>query len=564
MALAHAARPQPRRQPSRYRQIVEILVRHGLGYMIGAIEPPKWVPVRGRSSTQTRPGERCTPPERLRRAIEELGPTFIKLGQILSTRGDLLPRPYLDELAMLQDGAPPIPPDQVHETLLAELGRPIEDAFATFDMTPLASASIGQAHTATLLDGTEVVVKLRRPNVVERVEEDLHILLSLAAKASHHGQASEFYDLVGITQEFAQTLRQELDYLHEGHNVERFAANFADDPGVRIPRVYWETTTARMLTLERIRGIKISDVEALETAGLDRREVAEHASRILLTMILEQGFFHADPHPGNIFVEADGRVALIDFGMTGQVEGHTRELLIQLMLSISRQDASRLADVVLELGMARAHVDRNALRRDLQRVLARYYGRPLGDVKFSAFLGELLDIIRRFHLRLPSDLALLIKTLAMCEGLGVRLDPMFDFMTVYAPYAEQVIRRQFSFQRWAGQLALAGIDAMDLWLQLPQRLGHILGDIERGGFEINVQPQSFEPYLNRLEQLVNRLILGILAAAWTISVGLFVAAYHPAGLGFLSGILFLLVLALGAGFGNYVLFLTLRNRRRAK
>lgn len=563
MAITTAARAPENtgNHHKRYRQIVEIIGRHGLGFILGPHGPEELIPFR-QSASSSRGAHHISRPEHLRLAIEELGPTFIKLGQIMSTRGDLLPAPYLDELVKLQDGVPPMSSEDVRRTVEEELGRPIEDAFATFDIRPLASASIGEAHAATLHDGTEVVVKLRRPGVVEQVEEDLRILMDLAVMAERRWVVAKQYDLLAISQEFAQTLREELDYLHEGRNVERFADNFAADPSVHIPKVYWDTTTARVLTLERINGVKISEVEALEAQGLNRREVADHATRVLLTMILEYGFFHADPHPGNVFVEPDGHIALIDFGMTGELDDAAQSILLRLLLSISRRNAGQLADVVLELGHTRVHVDRNGLRRDMQRMLDRYCDLSLGEVKLSAMLNELLTILRWHQLRLSPDLALLVKTLGMSEGLGVRLDPTFNLMNVYIPYIEELMKRRFSVKRWAGQLMLAGIDALEMAMALPQQLRHVLGDIERGGFEVNIQPQSFEPFLDRMEQLTNRLTLGILAAAFTVGLAVLVSAYHPANLDVMAEILFVMVLVLSGGFGTYILMLILRSRHR--
>ena len=500
----------------------------------------------------------------MRKAIEELGPTFIKLGQILSTRGDLLPQDYLAELEKLQDGAPSIPPAIVRSILVEEFGRPVEEVFASFDFQPLAAASIGQAHCATLPDGTGVVVKVRRPGVDERVEMDLHVLLDLALRASKHWSAARFYDLYGITQEFAQTIRTELDYLHEAENAERFGENFADDPGVHIPRVCWEQTTMRVLTMERIHGMKINDVRAIKAAGLDRSDIARRAAQALLKMILDDGFFHADPHPGNIFVEADGTIALIDFGMVGHVDVSTKDLLVRLVLCMASNDASRLADVLLDLSTAHVHVDRNSLKRDLQRILERYLGRSLGDVKLSAFLGELLSVVRRHHLRLPADLALLVKTLGMDEGLGVALDPRFDMMEVYVPYAEAYLRRQFSPRAWLKSMTIFGLDSLQMGMELPRQLHRILGDIERGGFEVNVQPESFDAYLARIEVLANRIILGILAAAFTVGMALLVAAYHPSGFDGFAHVLFLLVLVLSGSFGTYLLALIVLSKRRSR
>ena len=271
-----------------------------------------------------------TRPEHLRCALEELGTTFIKLGQILSTRADLLPPEYLAELSKLQDAAPSVPFEALRKVLIAELGQPIENAFLHLEPEPVAAASIGQAHAGTLLDGTEVIVKIRRPGVVEQVHEDLEILKELATTASRHWEFADRYDLVGIVDEFSETLLAELDYIREGHNAERFAANFAGESRIHIPRVYWETTTSRVLTLERIRGTKINDLVSLDKQGIDRSDLAEFATDVVMRMVCEDGFFHADPHPGNFFIEPDGSIGLIDFGMVGILEERTQEHLADL------------------------------------------------------------------------------------------------------------------------------------------------------------------------------------------------------------------------------------------
>ena len=253
-------------------------------------------------------------------ALEDMGVTFVKLGQILATRADLLPPDYQAELAKLQDRARPLPAGTVEKAIQDELGAPPAELFGSFDTEPLAAASIGQAHAATLKDGFEVVVKVRRPGAVEQVEEDLAILAELAAVASRRWEIAEQYDVVGLAQEFEQTLTAELDYVREGRNAERFARNFVDHPDVHIPRVFQDTSTARVLTLERIHGVKIDDLAGLEAAGIDRHDLAERAARVVLKMVFEDGFFHADPHPGNFFIEDGGRIGLIDFGMVGSLD----------------------------------------------------------------------------------------------------------------------------------------------------------------------------------------------------------------------------------------------------
>lgn len=418
----------------RLRQIGSAAARHGLGYLTGPAGLGRLAPLhRGWLGHERRPSP-YTRPEHLRLALEELGTTFVKLGQILSTRGDLLPPEYQIELAKLQDAAPPVPAAAILETVGAELGCDSGAVFATFELRPLAAASIGQAHAATLLDGSEVVVKVRRPGVVAQVEEDLAILARLAARAARRSRVARRYDLPGLTAQFAGTLRAELDYVQEGHNAERFAADFGDDPSVHIPAVQWDATTSQVLTLERLRGVKVSEARALDATGLDRAALARAAASISLRMVFEHGFFHADPHPGNFFIEPDGTIGLIDFGMVGAVDETTRRRLSALLAGFATGDGDTLVEGVLALGAASATVDRARLRDDLLRLAADQIDRPLGDVSLGSLLSEILTVVRRHHLVLPADLALLVKTIAMCEGVGAQIDPSFRLASVILPF----------------------------------------------------------------------------------------------------------------------------------
>ncbi|HEU5423655.1 MAG TPA: AarF/ABC1/UbiB kinase family protein, partial [Nitrolancea sp.] len=466
------------RQLRRYRQIADVLARHGLGFLIDLFGLERFLPqYRGFLGRQPR-ARAYTRPEHLRLALEELGPTFIKLGQILSTRPDLLPPAYQAELAKLQDAAAPIPFAAVRETVESELGRPIEELFASFEETPLAAASIGQAHAATLHGGVDVVVKVRRPAAVEQVEVDLAILLNLATVASRRSQLAEQYDLVALVEEFAATLRAELDYEREAHNAERIAASFADEPGLQVPRVYHQLSTQRVLTLERIRGIKISNLAALEAAGIDRAALANDAARMVLKMALEDGFFHADLHPGNLFVEPSGRIGLIDFGMVGTLDEATRDHLVDLLIAIVGQDTDRMVDELLELGAAR-RIDRAVLRRDLQRIVSHYINRPLGEIEIGAVIEDALGIVRRHRLQLPANLALLLRMLVMAEGLGQLLDPAFEALPVARPFGRRLLLQRYSPARWARRMGQAAFDAAELGTELPRQVRRLIHEIER-------------------------------------------------------------------------------------
>ena len=534
----------------RRRQITEVLARHGLGYLVGVLGLERLVPFHHGLVGHARRAQPYTRPEHVRLALEDLGTTFIKLGQIVSTRSDLVPPEYQTELVKLQDAVPAVPITVIHDVIRQQLGQSVEQLFTSFDTEPLAAASIGQAHGATLPDGTEVVVKVRRPGVEEQVEADLEILQSLAAAASRRWERAEEYDLVGLADEFAQTLRAELDYVREGRNAERFAANFADDPAVHVPRVFWETSSARVLTLERIRGIKINDLAALDAAGIDRPALAERAARIVLKMVFEDAFFHADPHPGNFFVEPAGRIGLIDFGMVGVVDDVTQERLVRLLVAVTGRDADRLVEVFLDLGVARGRIDRATLRRDLEHLLRAYYGRPLGEISLGAVIGDTMEIIRRHRLALPASLSLLLKTVVMGEGLAAQLDPSFKLTGVLAPYARRLMLRQYSPRIWAQRLGQASLEAGQLGVELPRQVRRLLGELEQGNLQLGLQPESFGPLVDRLEQLTNRLVLGIIAAAFINGLAVLMSVYHPPGweqwAGAAFGIGFVLATALGA------------------
>ena len=501
------------RQGNRYREIAEALARHGMGYLIGVLGLERLVPFHRGLLGHERRDTPYTRPEHVRLALEDLGPTFIKLGQILSTRPDLLPPEYQTELAKLQDAAPPVASASIREVLVRELGAGPEERFASFEASPLAAASIGQAHAATLADGTEVVVKVRRPGVVEQVERDLEVLQNLAVRASRRWEPAADYDVVGLAEEFASTLRAELNYLQEARNAERFAANFAGDPAVHIPRVFWETTSSRVLTLERVRGINVADVAALDAAAIDREALAARATRVTAQMVFEDGFFHADPHPGNLFIEASGTIGVIDFGMVGELDERLRERLSALLVALARQDAAQIADAVLELGVARGPVDRRQLRDDLGVLVRHYAGFTVAELDLARLIEEILAIVRRHRLQLPRELALLLKMLVMNEGMARRLAPEFRIADVLAPYAERFVARQLSPAALTRRLRRAGIDAAQLGLELPAQLRRVLADLERGGLETHLRADELEPLMTRAERAGNRLVAGMIAAA---------------------------------------------------
>jgi ubiquinone biosynthesis protein len=501
-----------------------VLARHGLGFFISITGLERFVIFqrlfsRGYDQPLSRP-------EHVRKALEELGPTFIKLGQILSTRADLLPAPYQLELAKLQDSAPPLDVDIVVSILEAELGRPVDQAFKRFDRMPLASASIGQVHAAELPDGTPVVVKVQRPDVGKQIELDLQILHNLAVTASRRWPLAEEYAVVGLVHEFSQTLRAETDYLREAQNAERFAANFVGDDTVHFPGVHWSYTTPRVLTLQRITGIKIDDLAALDAAGLDRHRIATNGARMVLKMVFRDRFFHADPHPGNFFIEPDESIGVVDFGMVGTVGTQVQEQLVWALLAYTSEDPERQVDTLYEMGVAGRHVDRAALRRDVEQLRSRYYGRPVGEISIRPVVNDVLSVVRRHRLHLPTGYALLLKTVLMHESLVSLLDPGFEFTAVLVPYARAMMTRHFSPLGWGPSVAKAALDVARLGVELPQQLRRLLSSLQRGDLELAIRPTGFQPVLRRVERIANRLVLAMLASAFVIALAVLLSAYH--------------------------------------
>ena len=419
---------------SRRIQVARIAARHGLCMVIGRMGIGRLVPFhQGRLHGEVRK-EPCDRHEHLRMLFEDLGATYIKIGQILSARADLLDERYRSELAQLQDAAPLEPSWNALGGVERQLARPARAVFADFGETPIAAASIGQAYRAQLCDGTEVVVKVRRPGVVEHVEHveiDLIILSRLAHHLDRYSRRAQQIGLAALVDEFGSMLRRELNYTVEATNAARFARNLADTAAIEVPKIYDQMSTASVLTLDLVRGAGVDDLDALHAAGVSPQDVAARVTDLYLKMVFNDGFFHADPHPGNLLVDDTGRIGLIDFGMVGELAPQLRQTLAGLLTAMVSNDIDGVVDHFIQLGIAAERADRLALTRDLESLMRRYVEQPLGTLKFGAMLQDHLTVARVHRLRLPPELALLTKTLVMCEGLAARLDPDYQMLTAF-------------------------------------------------------------------------------------------------------------------------------------
>ena len=509
------------RHLARYRRIAEVLARHGFGAVLTQLGLDERLNIPRRLLRRgVEESDRIPPAVRLRLALEELGPTFIKLGQIASTRPEILPPSVLAELSNLQDNVPPDPWDPILPVIEAELGRPLPEAFAAFDPTPIASASLAQVYPALLPDGTHVVVKVQRPAVERLVETDLQILNEIAHLVRERLPGFAPFDPVELAEEFAIALREELDYRREGRNADRFRENFADEDFLYVPRVYWEYTTRRLMVQERLRGIKIDNLAALDAAGLDRERLALNASRLIIKEVLEDGFFHADPHPGNMLILPNEAIGLIDFGTVGFLDERDKANLIRLYIAIIQFDATAAVNQLIRMGIADPSVDEIGLERDLRRLLRRYKGLPLKDISASELLAEIQPIIYEYRLRVPSDYWLLIKTLVIMEGVGKHIAPDFDVFEVSGPYVRRFLIQLALPTRW-GPEALRGLGNWAGFINdLPGQTSRLVNRIERGQLEIGIRDPATDNLTRQINRVANRVIQAILLGSLTIGLAL--------------------------------------------
>ncbi|MGE5417790.1 MAG: ABC1 kinase family protein [Acidobacteriota bacterium] len=501
------------RHMRRYRQIANILARHGFGLLADQLG-------LGRGKNDARnAAARYSAPERARMALEDLGPTYIKLGQLLSTRPDILPPEYIYEFEKLQDNVAKISRDEILKVIEDE-GIDINQAFVYFDPHPLATASIGQVHRARLQTGQEVAVKVQKPGIQQIVESDLDILFELARVAENNTKWGELYQVSELVEEFADALRSELDYMREGRNAERFKKDFADHPHVVVPEIFWEYSTRKVLVMEYIGGIRILDIEKLRASGYNLDLIAERLIDTLFVMIYEHSFFHADPHPGNIAVGEGEKIILYDFGQVGSIDEAIKEYGMDLILAMSRYDANAVTRALMQLGVAGKRNNRDPLRRDVARLMRKYYGVPLSKIEIGESLAELMGLTFKHQVRVPPELALTIKMLMTLESLVSQLDPNLSLAELAEPYGKRIIKSRFSMSRIKDRLIDMAIDYSGIAKRVPKEIESILELMEEGEFKIKMEISNIKELASRIDIISNRLAAAIVIASLIIGTGL--------------------------------------------
>ncbi len=510
---------RPAEELGRVRHILEVLVRNGLGFLVESVGLTRLLPRR--RSRQLREGDVAfgmSAPQRVRLTLEQLGPTYIKLGQILSTRPDLLPPAYIIELSKLLDSVPPVSADDIIQLIQQELGGPLDRWFAHFQREPIASASIGQVHRAVLHDGTAVVVKAQRPGVERTVQADLNLILAQGHFLEARSATLRRYGLVDILEEFSHALRDELDYTYEARNAERLR-QIVSSEGVLIPQVYWDLTTRRVIVLSELHGVQLNEIDRLRAHGYDLCSVAARIVEVYLQLVFQYGIFQADPHPANILV-CDRQIGLVDFGVVGYLTPRLREDLGGLLMALVRQDADDLVHIITRMGAVSGGVEQNAMRRDVQRLIVRYYAESVESLPIAQFLSDIMSLSFKHHVRLPSDLALLARTVVVLEGVALGLDPSYVLTDNLKPFVVQLVRERLSPMRAVQEGIRTWVELESVLHVLPRRVDTISKQLEQGHLTVGFEIRRLEQAMRKVDDIGNRLVFSIVIAAIIIGSAL--------------------------------------------
>jgi len=498
---------------NRFRAIVITLVKYGFGDIIARLDlPAKLSHIYSRKEPREDPGTST----RIRLALQELGPTFVKLGQLLSLRTDLIPVDMADELSKLQDDVPAEEFSEIKKQIEHALGRPLDEVFSRFDQEPMAAASLAQVHGAALRNsGEEVAIKVQRPGIRQMIRNDLRIMESLAHRAHERVESLQMYNLPRVVEEIKRLLTQELDFRREARNIRLARSNFEEDGALYLPRVHSDISTSRMLVLERIEGTKLRDAAASWPSRV-RQDLARKWLRATLKQILEDGFFHADPHPGNFFILSEDRYSLLDWGMVGRLTPETRIKLVDLLGGVVLKDSQQVLDLLLEFTEYKPDIDMDSLQRELLDILDDYHSVPLKEINMGKLLTALTEMLRNHQMQLTMDLSVMIKAIVTSEGSARMLDPDLDVISEAAPFIRRLARQKYSPQMILATIRSSFRNIWRMQQSLPVQINHIMDKLQRDELTIGFEHKRLEGLRRTLNEVANRLTLALVTAAMVI------------------------------------------------
>lgn len=506
------------RHLKRYRQIANSLFRHGFGYLLTQSGLTRFLPSVRRAQKNEETFSHSTRARRLRKLLEELGPTFVKFGQLLSTRPDLVPRDILDELSLLRDRVSPFPYSEARSIIEREMGKPLDEIFAAFEEEPIAAASVGQVHRALLHEGDEVVVKVRRPHITGQMRLDLEILLEMARLADRHTSWGAVYHFGDVVQELQRAVSNELDYLTEAENMEQVRANLRHRRDILIPKVYRQYTTSAVLTMEHISGIRLDRQDQIAATGKKPQEMVRLLVDAIFEQIFDHGLFHADPHPGNLAVSGDGQLILMDFGIVGRLRGERRRQFILFLLGTVNRNPRQIVRSLANMGILSRRIDRKALRRDVEYLMDRYLDVPLGKIELGKTVREILSLAFEYHIRIPPEFTLLAKTLMTLEGVIEELADDLKLLELLKPYTGRLIKERFSPAAVKESVSEQFWETTDFLFSLSRRLNELFERMEVDGFPLQVNYPDLDKAFSHMDRLANRISFSIVLLALSLVI----------------------------------------------
>jgi ubiquinone biosynthesis protein len=517
------------RHINRYREIATALLSQGFDYIVEETGLMQKVPYYQRVRPVFAKENTGGVAERIRLVLEQLGPTYVKLGQIASTRPDLLPPEIIDELEKLQDAVPAFSFTEVRSVLQEELGGTLEKIFQHFEPEPIAAASIGQVHQAVLKTGTTVAVKIQRPSIAIDIQTDLEILYELSNLAERRFHWAKSYQLMDMIDEFSKSLRSELDYTSEARNAEKISTQFTNNPMIYVPKIYWDYSTQKVLTAEYIEGIKISKKEDLKQQGYNLSLLAERFAKGIFHQIFMEGFFHGDPHPGNVVVLPGEIIVFLDFGMVGRLSSEMKYNLSSLVIGLMRQDADELTKTIFRMGIVPDHVNRIQLREDIEVLKEKYYGIPLSKVSLGEAVSSIFAVALKHKIKIPADLVLVGKALLTMEGIVERLDPRLSILDVAEPFGQKLLMERLHPKNLTKTLWQSLSDLSELFLSFPQHFKELSSVVKRGRLCLEVAIPEMELILKTQDRISNRLSFSIILLAFSIIMASIIVSLSIAG-----------------------------------